>query len=106
MANFKRGKCRRHSYPQRGSEAAIRARLGLKPVRVDRSTLEWPSREYRMVYPSWYNPMSRNPAHWDIQYHTRPHRSRTRRLEKAILRGADPDNIAWPVPGKPTIYYW
>ena len=47
------------------------------------------------------------PRWWDIHYHTRPHRTRTRRLERLILKGViDADNAAWPLRRKPHIYYW
>lgn len=46
------------------------------------------------------------PAAWDILYHRRPHRRATKRLEIAVMHGADPDNLAWPVAKKPHVYYW
>lgn len=46
------------------------------------------------------------PRHWDKVYHIRPARREARRLEKEVLRGADPDNMVWPDGQKPHIYYW
>lgn len=51
----------------------------------------------------WYRS---TPSAWNIQFHVRPMRRETRVLERSILRGADPDSIAWPVARKPHIYYW
>ena len=46
------------------------------------------------------------PAWWDILHHSRPQRRRDMRCEKAVLNGADPDNIVWPLSRKPHQYYW
>lgn len=47
------------------------------------------------------------PAWWDRQFNTRPKRARTAYLEKRIMQGDDPDNVAWPISGhKPHRYYW
>ena len=111
MAHYKRGKCRRNC-PRaiRGSSTSWRARHGFKPVRIDLDkywpgTTEW--------YELWHQPgkshlgmMGSYPAWWDRTFHTRPWRAKSRQLEKAILRGADPDNAVWPIWGKPHIYYW
>ena len=93
MANYKRGKCRRHC-PRaiRGSTASWRARHGLDPL-----TREWPSH---------LNPMSSYPAWWDRMFHNRPTRAKARRLERAIFNGADADSAVWPHPKRPHIYYW
>jgi hypothetical protein len=42
----------------------------------------------------------------NMMFHIRPTRRKQRRLEKSILRGADPDGIAWPLGKKPHSYYW
>lgn len=109
MANFKRRKCRRNCFRSlRGSETSRRAMLGIKPHRVpDYDYVDGtPTIDIRAVWPRWYNFMSHNPAWFDREFHTRPHRVATRRFERAILAGADPDDIAWPVRNKPTNYYW
>ena len=108
MANYKRGKCRRLTpHAIRGSETSRRKRLGLKPYRIDHDAYNYQSREWRIIWPRWYNFSSSYPACWDRQYHTRPRRSKTRRLEWAIRHGADPDAVVWPLGNsKPHIYYW
>lgn len=93
MAHFKRGKCRRNGHRQiRGSRASWRAKVGLDP-----RGHEW--------HP-WRSMMESYPAAWDRIFHTRPFRAAVRRLECAILKGADPDGLPHPVWGKPHIYYW
>jgi hypothetical protein len=47
-------------------------------------------------YPRWH----------DIVFHRRPQRRRTKALERAILKGGDPDVTAWPLQRKPHVYYW
>jgi len=46
------------------------------------------------------------PSGHNILFNTRPRRRAERQLEKKILRGADPDGIAWPLSSKPFDYYW
>ena len=46
------------------------------------------------------------PAWWDIVFHTRPKRAQEREMEHRVMRGADPENLAWPVPKKPHNYFW
>ena len=47
------------------------------------------------------------PRHWDIQHHTRPARTKTRRLERAVVKDIELAwDAAWPVPKKPHVYYW
>jgi hypothetical protein len=58
--------------------------------------------------PRWSDRMwlSGWPRYWDKVMHTRPMRARARRLEQAVLNGADPDGLSWPLSRKPHIYYW
>jgi hypothetical protein len=42
----------------------------------------------------------------NIMFHIRPTRREQRKQERAVLRGADPDNIVWPLSNKPFSYYW
>lgn len=47
------------------------------------------------------------PSAWDLVYHRRPPRRRTKALEGVVMRGdRDPDDIAWPLAKKPHLYYW
>ena len=46
------------------------------------------------------------PAWRDILHHSRPRRRGDKRCGKAVLDGADPDNIVWPLLRKPHQYYW
>jgi len=43
---------------------------------------------------------------WNTLFHIRPRRRKERHLAISIMKGADPDNVSWPVPGKPHVYYW
>ena len=120
MAHFKRGKCRRQSGRAiRGSQASFRARYGMKPVRLP---LDW----WRLntdIHELWhpkgrhgnhgrgiryqYSMMNSYPAWWDRIFHTRPTRAAEKHLLRAVRRGiVDADDAAWPIHGKPHIYYW
>ena len=47
------------------------------------------------------------PAWWDIIFHRRPHRRRTREVLNAVSRGyIDADAAAYPVDKKPHSYFW
>jgi hypothetical protein len=113
MANYKRGKCRRNAmHAMRGSEASWRARVGMKPIRLP-SVENWPDRYSSEWDEFWrfgnrdvYHWTRRYPAWWDREFHTRPHRANTRRLEKKVMKGADPDEVVWPLAKKPHNYYW
>lgn len=50
--------------------------------------------------------MSSWPAWHDILHFRRPHRRTTKAMEHAVLRGADPDDLAWPLVKRPHNYYW
>jgi hypothetical protein len=107
MAHFKRGKCRNCcSRAIRGSQASWRARHGFKPVRITRSDYDredW----HRLWEPRHLDQMGSYPAWWDRTFHTRKKRAATRALERKVLAGVDPDDVAWPLSSnKPHIYYW
>jgi len=109
MANFKRGRCRLHTCGRHPSTTFVRKRLGLKPIIVpDYDYIDGtPTIDLRAIWPRGVNRyLGRNPAWWDRTFHIRPHRARTRRVERAILNGADPDDTLWPVPNRPHKYYW
>jgi hypothetical protein len=109
MANYKRGKCRRNCPKAiRGSSASWRARHGFKPARINLDDYDLGGQEWKTLWkPRHLCQMSSYPAWWDREFHTRPKRAETRRLERGILSGADPDNVAWPVSArKPHVYYW
>ena len=38
--------------------------------------------------------------------HTPQWRARSHKCERQIMRGSDPDGLAWPLYTKPHIYYW
>jgi hypothetical protein len=46
------------------------------------------------------------PKYWDVLMHTKPSRRKQRKLEVAVMKGEDPDNMTWPEGRKPHIYYW
>lgn len=108
MAHFKRG------YPRtaarraiRGSKSSWRAKYGFKPVRLDfwSSTLEEWVEGWRS--PDGRGMMNSYPAWWDRLFHTRPARSKAKRLAADIRASRrDPDNTCWPDHRKPHIYYW
>jgi hypothetical protein len=51
--------------------------------------------------------MGSTPSWWITEFMTRPERRKNKRLCNKVLKGADPDNIAWPLgTRKPHIYYW
>lgn len=51
----------------------------------------------------WYR---MTPSSWHQVYHHRPRRRKERQLEVKIMKGEDPDGLAWPVARKPHNYYW
>ncbi len=47
------------------------------------------------------------PQWWIKDYMTKPRRRESTRLCYSIIKGEDPENIAWPLGNKkPHIYYW
>ena len=46
------------------------------------------------------------PGHWVHDWMTVPARIRQKRLERAVVRGLDPEGISWPDNRKPHKYYW
>ncbi len=47
------------------------------------------------------------PKWWVQMYMTKPRRRKDKAMCHYILRGGDPDALAWPVSGrKPHHYYW
>lgn len=113
MAHYKRGKCRYHGKTRHCSETFIRRRRGLKPVVIPdgppgREWHPWWQQHKRIFWPSgayhWY---STSPAWHDILHHSRPRRSKEKRLEKAILAGRiEADEAMWPLSKRPHIWYW
>lgn len=65
------------------------------------SKWEWPALEKK----GWFH-MCSYPRYWDIQYHTRPQRAKTKAISRKVKKGADPENLAWPIAKKPHNYYW
>lgn len=92
MAHYKRKRSRTQSSGHY-SRNAYQHRFGLSEEEFE--THEAYLRWYRN-YPRW----------WDKVFHTRPARTQRRRMEREVLRGADPDNMAWPDGRKPHTYYW
>lgn len=47
------------------------------------------------------------PRWFEIEYLRRPKRRKNKRLMVALRKGADPDDLAWPLGNhKPHSYYW
>lgn len=110
MANYKRGYAATNRHrPRRGSEVSKRARLGMKPVRKPANCTYWFE-----IADSYGTPrhlawvwLHNWPKYWDILRHRRPRRRRNRLLEHKVLRGADPDDMVWPLGNtRPHSYYW
>lgn len=52
------------------------------------------------------SPLKSYPRWHDILFHSRPHRRRTKALERLLAKGVDPDAANWPLRRKPHKYYW
>jgi hypothetical protein len=50
--------------------------------------------------------MGTYPRWWDILFHNRPRRRRDSANVIAIMKGADPDDMAFELNHKPHSYYW
>lgn len=58
-------------------------------------------------HPMYYNWLANWPRWWDIVFHRRPERRRTKAMVRRIMLGQlDADDAAWPVPKKPHQYFW
>lgn len=104
MAHYKRRKCRRNA-PRaiRGSINSWRAKVGLKPIRIDEAR----NLPFEQQWHAYLSPMNGHPAWWDRNFHTKPRRAKEKRLLRNVQIGkVDPDNVAWPLLKKPHIYYW
>lgn len=107
MAHFKRKRSRTQTYKTlRGSPTSWRAKHALKPVRLTHGLDgNWYGADWGRA--RGLSMMNSEPNWHDIAFHRRPHRRRTQRLLDAVLKGRlDPDDIAWPLYGKPRIWYW
>ena len=103
MAHFKRKKCRKNAiHAMRGSTASWRAKNGLKPVRREPGECWYPKGSWHR----YKSMMHSHPAWFDRTFHTPLYRAANKRAERAIMRGADPDEVEIPVWGRPKMYYW
>jgi len=104
MAHYKRKKPRNTApRAKRGSINSWRAKVGLKPVRIE-DAYELPLEQRWHLY---LCPMNGYPAWWDRQFHTRPRRAKERIVVRRILNGTlDPDGAVFPLSKKPHLYYW
>lgn len=51
--------------------------------------------------------MASTPGWWVHEYMNKPKRRKNDRLCHRIIKGDDPDNVAWPLGShKPHLYYW
>jgi len=54
----------------------------------------------------WHEQMT-TPGSWVREMMNQPKRAKNRRLARKVLRGADPEGMAWPTGNRrPHIYYW
>lgn len=49
---------------------------------------------------------SKNPGWWDNIFTTRRRRTDDRLKAAAVMRGADPDGLAWLMDKRPMTYWW
>lgn len=97
MANFKRGKCRRHGRITFTSEKTTLKSLGVQ-LPIESWSKDVP-RQYWTRY-------GRNPGKWNRSFHSRPHRARTRQTARQVLQGADHEAVNWPTVNRPNKYFW
>lgn len=91
MANYKRG------YARTKTRGRKRWRDHRRPVRGDFDPNYAAKWLWLCNWPRWH----------DIEYHRRPKRRAERELIVRVLRGDDPDDLAWPLGNhKPHRYYW
>lgn len=50
--------------------------------------------------------MMNEPGWWVHEWMTVPARRKQARIERAIVRGLDPEGVSWPDNRKPHKYYW
>jgi len=99
MAHYKRGKCRRHGRITFTAEKTL-----LKSIGVHLPIVSWRQDVPRWV--KWPN-YGRNPGKWNRDFHSRPHRARTKLIAGEVRRGRlEPDCAIWPVHGRPNKYFW
>jgi hypothetical protein len=70
----------------------------------------WCPRRLYWWDPKMWQPLSRlvmnEPGWWVHEKVIEPARTETRRNERAILRGRDPESVLWPDCKRPHEYYW
>ncbi|WP_159805487.1 hypothetical protein [Litoreibacter roseus] len=86
MAHYKRKRSRLKGRNKGYSAKGLERRLKVKA-----EDLRW-----LQNYPRWH----------DKLHHIRPSRRAERKRERELLKGIDPDNLAWPVSRKPHHYFW
>ena len=114
MAHFRRRRPRTSTRAKMYSETGWRKRHNLQPIKIPDGPSDYS--EWMPWHRSWRNhfwppdapsQMDNWPRWFDVVFHTRPQRRRTKAMEQKILSGRlDPDNTAWPLSKKPLVYYW
>ena len=106
MAHYKRGKCRYLGKTNKPSETSKRKHFGLRPIKINWRDYSWRGNDV----PDWGiygGPSSWSVPRWhDILHHTRRRRAAEKRCAVRLMQGKDPEDLAWPLSRKPTIYYW
>jgi hypothetical protein len=97
--NFRRNKPRLRTVKTGWSRNSWRKRNGLV---VKQGVFPYGPEDWN----TYKSMMSSNPAWWDRMHHTRPWRAKSDRVTRMVMKGYDPDELAWPVNHKPHIYYW
>lgn len=110
MAHYKRKRPRSAARTTFTATPTLFKRLGV-PLQPHYESWGWLGVRRRWTieeWPAWvYGPMGNHPRWFDLTFHTRPHRARTKSMASRIRRGlVDPDDATWPIPGKPTKYFW
>ncbi|ESP91517.1 hypothetical protein PL2TA16_00316 [Pseudoalteromonas luteoviolacea 2ta16] len=79
--------------------------MSIKNKTLDRNSNGQIKRKYTGPESSYW--LCQTPKWWIKLYMTKPRRRENQRLCHAILKGQDPDGIAFPLGNsKPHIYYW
>lgn len=114
MAHFRRRRPRASAHAKMYSQTGWRARHNLKPIKIPEGPetyaewRDWWCRTRDVFWPnSAPSQLANWPRWWDVLFHTRPTRRRTKQMEIKLRKGQiDPENLCWPLPKKPHSYYW
>lgn len=79
--------------------------MSVKNKAKDRNEHGKIKRKYTGSYSTYW--LKHTPKWWVKMYMTRPKRRQNKAVCTAIIRGADPDDLVYPLGNrKPHLYYW